>query len=429
MLAPLKGDPMATAPLQPTLRLLLVMAALTLLHCDTGDESSMGPDGAGTPDSDMPDAGATPDADTTSDAAPAPVCVQGMGPMPRELLLPNGEVNGVFDPNLARDPATQRLWMSYSGVTGPAGSGKVSTHLSYSDDQGQTWCHQGVVNAALVVPENEQPVGIAKPSAHWNEETSAIVYDPSAPSESRWTLIWMKYLHIEDNIPGNEDRHFEHGWIAQRKAATAEGLLAAPETKLFSASLYHASAAIEEYNASVPGGLPEKSWALDADLGSCLAFAEPGIIAVDSKVYVAMYCARDEVNRDVVLVERSGGVWSYKGTLLTAAHASAIHPALTSFNGADLVEVDGSIHLIVSPTAGDAYLGCLDYEVNTATGSLVDTDDNGPDALYAYPASSDPDVYLSGACTYDEDSAMGLVFGEVHATGTQFRLFATGEKL
>ena len=106
--------------------------------------------------------------------APA-VCTVGSGPFPRPLELPNPEPNGVFDPNLARDPETGRLWMAYSGVSGPAGSGLVSTHLAYSDDDGTTWCHAGVVNQARDVPREEQPARVAGSNGHWNHEVAAIV--------------------------------------------------------------------------------------------------------------------------------------------------------------------------------------------------------------------------------------------------------------
>lgn len=401
---------------------LLPIALSTL--CCSSDDSELVSDARP-----VVDASQNVDSTPSPDAMSAPVCTTAIGGTPRSLLLPKSEENGVFDPNLARDPATQRLWMSYSGVTGPGGSGEVSTHLSYSDDDGVTWCHQGIANPAKKVPESEQPTNIAMPEGFWNHETSAIAYDPSAPPDSRWILVWMRYLHVEDNIPDNEDRHFEHGWIAQKRSATAEGLLSAPESKLFSASFYHLLPQIETYNNMVPGGVPEKRWDSDPNLSDCVAFAEPGVISANGKLYVAMFCAKESAEHEVVLVEKSEGSWSYAGTLLTPEDALAINPALTTFNAPDIVVSDGAYRLLVSPTAGIAYLGCIEYSIDLESGSLEDSDNNGPDALSAYAASTDPDTFLTGACTYDENSSMGLVVGEAHVSAPQFRLFATGQTL
>ncbi len=138
------------------------------------------------------DSGALTDASNDSstgdvgDLGVEPWCVTTTGSFPRRLLVPDSEPNGFFDPSLALDPATQRLWMSYSGVTGPAGSGAVSTHLAYSDDGGDTWCDGGLVNSSE--PEPNPPAEFAGLEAKWNHETSSIVYDPDAPANARWKV-------------------------------------------------------------------------------------------------------------------------------------------------------------------------------------------------------------------------------------------------
>ena len=280
--------------------------------------------------------------------APA-VCTVGSGPFPRSLELPNPEPNGVFDPNLARDPETGRLWMAYSGVSGPAGSGLVSTHLAYSDDDGTTWCHAGVVNQARDVPREEQPARVAGSNGHWNHEVAAIVNDPAAPAQARWRLVWHRYLHVADSDPATDDRRFEYGWIAQRTAASAEALLTAPETKLFAAAAYSALPEVEAYNDAVTGGRPLWRLDRDPDLAGCLAVTEPGVIASGGAFYVAMFCFRAAEDQDIVLVRLTHGTgeWAYVGTLLTTRDAAAINPALVGFNAADIVTVGGTHRLLV----------------------------------------------------------------------------------
>jgi hypothetical protein len=321
--------------------------------------------------------------------------------------------------------------MAYSGVTGPAGSGLVSTHLTYSDDDGTTRCDAGVVNRAAPVPPEEQPARLAMPNGHWSHEVSALAHDPGAPAEARWRLIWHRYLHIEDGDPATDDRRFQHGWIAQRTAATAEGLRTAPEVKLFGSLAYHADPEIEAYNDAQPGGTPEWRFDRDPDLGRCLAFSEPGLIASSGQLYVAMFCFRSPDEQEVVLVRLSHATerWSYVGTLLTSGDAAAVNAALVGFNGADLVSIGGTHRLLVSPTNGAAYLGCIEYEVDLETGAPRDADGNGPDPLFAFPKNTDPGVFQTGACTYDEASPLGLIVGDTWLDGVQFRLVATGARL
>jgi hypothetical protein len=68
------------------------------------------------------------------------------GSFPEEINLPPSGDNGAYDPSVATDPMTGRVWMSYSRVEGQAGSGYVSTHLAYSDDGGATWNYSGLIN-------------------------------------------------------------------------------------------------------------------------------------------------------------------------------------------------------------------------------------------------------------------------------------------
>ncbi len=358
-----------------------------------------------------------------------PTCVTGSADFPRALALPNPEPNGVFDPNLAYDPDSGRLWMAYSGVTGPAGSGWVSTHLSYSDDSGLTWCHAGLVNPATLVPPAQMPSDRTGPEGQWNHEVAAIEFDPGADPAQRWRLIWHRYLHIADDDLSTEDRLFQHGWIAQRTAASAEGLLDAPETILFSSLAFHVNAEIENYNLAAAGTEPEKRFDQDPDLGTCLAFSEPGMLAYEGDLYIAMYCFRSAQQQDIVLVrlDHASKQWSYVGTLLTSEHARAIDPALGAFNGADLFVRAGSYRLIVSPTAGQGYLGCLEYEVDLKNGTLTDSNGDGPDPLLAFPKNTNADVIQTGACSYHQESQLGMIVGDTHLSGIQFRLVATGQ--
>ena len=355
-------------------------------------------------------------------------CITGSEELPRALEIPGSDLNGIYDPNLAWDPVSERLWLSYSSVNGDAGVGRISTHLGYSDDNGITWCFAGVANASADVSREDQPAAIAQDHAHWSHETSVIFYDADAPEEKQWNLVWHRYLHVEDNIAGNEDRHFEHGWIAIKSADSPMGLLDAAEEKLFSSIAYHFDPVIEAYNNAAPGGLPLRRFDSDPLLADCLAFAEPGISASDGHIYAALYCFRSQEQQDIILVslDHDTGIWSSVGTLLTTQDAQAIHPDLIGFNASEIYETDAGWRLMVSPMTGP-YLGCIEYGLDFETGTLIDNNGDGPDPLYSYEKNPDPQVFQSGACTYHRQSNTGLIVGDVYTTGVQFRLIATGE--
>ncbi|MEM6731392.1 MAG: hypothetical protein AAF658_07535, partial [Myxococcota bacterium] len=182
--------------------------------------------------------------------------------------LPHDGDNGTFDPSLELDPATGRLWMSYSSVLGPGGSARVSTNLAYSEDGGATWCLEGVVNAAESVAPADLPEAFRERPSHWNHEVSTLVRDAAAPEEARWKLLWHRFLVADDGVAGTDDRQFAFGWIGLKSAATPSALLRAEEQKLFVATGY---ASVRSFNDTIIGP-PLVDFSTDPSLSRCLAF-------------------------------------------------------------------------------------------------------------------------------------------------------------
>jgi hypothetical protein len=58
--------------------------------------------------------------------------------------------------------------------------------------------------------------------------------------------------------------------------------------------------------------------------------------------------------------------------------------------------------------------------------ATVDADGDGPDPILAIPKNPDGDVFQTGACTYQEGVATGIIVGDTYLSGVQFRLVATG---
>ncbi len=332
-----------------------------------------------------------------------------------ELNLPTAP-NGVYDPDLEFDADAGVLWLSYSGVDGPPGTGQVSTLLARSLDRGLTWCDFGVINRASSLSAAELPPGVVAPGGHWNHETSAISHDPSAPVNERWRLIWHRYLHA-DLPDGGDGRLFEYGWIAERTAASPEGLASAPEHKLLSTIAYHFTPAIEGWNNAAPGGLPRQN--LSAQL-PCLGAAEPSLLARGGRLFLTFFCFT-AAQQDIVLLELNRGTnrFDTRGRLLGSTEAMAFNPLLTTFNGADLVERGTEVRLLVSPVVQTLYAGCLSYPVtdlNTPTVALSPT----------FGISQTAGVGQTGACTWHDQSTLGVLSGDVLLSGVQFRVYGNG---
>ena len=341
-----------------------------------------------------------------------------------------GEDNGLYDPTLAFDPATGRVWMVFSRVDGPGGQGQVSTHLAYSDDGGLEWCYEGLINQSDIVQPHERPGEYADAvSAHWSQEVPSIAYDPVAPEEERWRILWHRYLHVDDGIPANDDRRFPFGWIASRSASEPSLLASANEEKLFSAAAYHFSPAIESYNNNILDLPDVQLHTLHRDLADCLAFSEPGMQAYNEELYVSLVCARLEGRSSVILVrlDHESQTWDYVSTLLTADDAQTMETNWQSFSATDLFAVEDKHYLLVSPVsnATNVYVGCVLFRVDLETGTVMRMDDGSLDDLLRLPAGER--VIQTGVCTFDPASTeTGIIIGDAVWEEPQFQLYATG---
>lgn len=300
---------------------------------------------------------------------------------------------GIFDPSMTRDPGTGRLWMSYSSVDTSiyyvsSLYWAVSIRLAYSDDNGISWQDAGVVVApkveTLVGPMTEaHPTGDIPAGSQgiWQSETSSLIYDPSAPIADRWKLIWFQYLNA------NLTSYFvDHSWIAMKMASTPLGLATATPVKLFGGvGLQSDGSNTGSPVFSPTGGMPAIQLNVDltqsavganlTDLHLCI-FAEPGLYATNSAVYLAIFCADATTMPITEYLDyfrcgspcnmTSAASWEYLGRLLTPADAQAA-TADHHFQAPALVEKDGKTYLIVTPvdtTSGDRYNGCRVYELS-----------------------------------------------------------------
>ncbi|MBP7585274.1 MAG: hypothetical protein KBA61_14635 [Spirochaetes bacterium] len=145
---------------------------------------------------------------------------------------------GIFDPSLARDPASSRIWMSYSEVdnsawsTNPSYNHLIHTRIAYSDDAGNDWTDAGILvntseDVTITVDEVDH-------QGTWVHEVSALVFDPDDDPGKRWKIFWHHYLWLDGA------QLFQHGWIGMKSAPSPAGPWSA-ERKIFVGSMYDAA--------------------------------------------------------------------------------------------------------------------------------------------------------------------------------------------
>lgn len=369
----------------------------------------------------MPSEEASPGSGSPSERCGSPSVVGSV------LDVPSDGDNGVFDPSLAYDPQTDRLWMSHSSVQGRAGQGAlVTTSLAYSDDRGDIWCLFGQVNEARRLEPEERPARFRDLDSHWNHEVSTLVRDPSAPPQQRWQLFWHRYLEVVDGDPDTDDRRFEYGWIGYKTAATPAQLRVATERKLIAATGYRSESS---YNDTVLGS-PEVDFSANPDLSECLAFTEPGALAYAGGLFLSVICA-DGREQSARLLERNPeGGFEFVSTAVDRALAQSVleastngtpgpdNPALLGVSASELTLVEGEPTLIVSPIV-ENYRGCWFFSLDLSSGEVSPL----PSLIVEHAAGT----ILSGVCDYDAHATeTGVLFGEASFDRPQFRLFATG---
>ena len=326
-------------------------------------------------------------------------------PLPEEIVFDGIGTRGIFDPCIALDPDTGRIWMSYSLVGDsamwPDRNSTVSTRLAFSDDAGKTFQGAGLpVNTAEDVV---LPLAPPNDAGTWNHEVSAIACDPGAPADQRWKMLWHRYLWV------NGIQHFEHGWIAMRTAPAPDGPWSA-ERKLFAGSLYDSA-------NDVTIGPPEVVLdQLDPALAGCLAFSEPGMVAAPDALYVALLGPEFDDNRILLLKwphPNPAGTWQYLGSFLTGK-ANAAPLGYDGFSAPDMFAEDDTFFLMVTPQTANRYLGVFVFEIEDLEQAKLVQDAGGPvPVMELYGA----DTTHNGAATYiPEASQCGILYSEVYPT-------------
>ncbi len=358
---------------------------------------------------------------------------------PERITFTGGGQLGIFDPSIAKDPGDSRLWMSYSAVDPSVFYSTdfywgVSIRLAFSDDNGGTWQDGGVAVSSftenivgpMTVTSPIPPIGSGS-AGIWQSETSSLIYDPGAVINERWKIIWFQYLN------SNLNNYFlDYSWIAMKTAATPLALAAATPVKLFGGFGIQSDGEITASPVLSPIGGPA-AIALDSDLtqaavGASLSdlskcvFAEPGMAATSTAVYLSIFCA--DVNTDPpeeYLMQfkcanpctmTNAADWEYLGKLLTPADAAAA-TGRDHYQAPSLVEQNGKTYLITTPvdtTSGNRYDGCVVYEFADVNTNTLLTDSGGK-LIEVTGVSGDPSLH-NGACDYFDGLSGGIIYSQ-----------------
>ena len=310
-------------------------------------------------------------------SAPVLCSADGAGASARQQAILGGiGARGVFDPSVTEDPATRRLWMSYSSFDASTHSRfAVSLRIAYSDD-GEKWHDAGPVqmpSEILAGPLQATEAGEVEIGSEtrgtWQNETSTLVYDAQAPREERWKLFWHQTLWVND-VP----RYASYSWIALKTADSPTNLVHARPTKLFTG--YMAKTAGESSAAPAFSPIPAppaiRLDKQDPQLGACM-FGQPAALAAPDGLYLALDCAwlgsRPQLHTVLLrcahpnCVVTDAANWTVVGRLTEPRDGPQLDPQYEGFGGTTLAEKNGRYYLIATPfaTKGHRYDGCNVY--------------------------------------------------------------------
>jgi hypothetical protein len=297
-------------------------------------------------------------------------------PTARKPLLAEIGAHGVFDPSVTEDPATGRLWMSFSSFEASSHSRSgIDLRIAYSDD-GETWHDAGAVQRFAEViagPFQATAAGEVEIESEsrgtWQNETSTLIYDAHAPHEQRWKLFWHQTLWVND-VP----RYASYSWIALKMADSPGSLVRAPPIKLFTG--YMARTAGESSAAPafspIPGPPAIHLDKKDPQLGACM-FGQPAAISAPDGLYLALDCAwlgtRPQLHTVLLRCAypdcevTNAANWTVVGRLTEPRDGPQLDERYAGFGGTTLAEKNGRYYLIATPFAseGHRYDGCNVY--------------------------------------------------------------------
>lgn len=370
--------------------------------------------------------------DTISPPTPTPIS------FPRDLQTGIGNHGslGVFDPSLAKDPHTGKLWMSFSGVA-PSGNMPmeyiVSLHLAYSTDNGFTWAYHGQVVPAVEITTGlidnlagSTPNVAAGTGGAWLNETSSLVYDPYGKAGEEWKLVWHNYLRVDDNPATQESTrnfHIDFASIHLKVAASPEDLASATTHRFINGILFHG----DNFTPGSPAYPQITSASLfvpptdigGSDLDLCLV-AEPDLHVDSTGLYFAFSCpylsSSNPLQHAALFkcdhpcdITNASNTWNYLGKFGLAAEALPFGSNFVGFSAVDLFSKGSETFVVMTPRT-TMYSGCVLFRFSDLQTATLETEGG---QLKSYGSYLLTDGTHHGACSYHEDAdTLGLFLSQ-----------------
>lgn len=332
-----------------------------------------------------------------------------------EYTLPNGKPSpfgGYADPSV-REDSNGVLWLSYSwphlefADRRPIPS--VDIHLARSLDQGASWAF---VTKLLTATPMSNP---AAPSQAGYLDYEVVNLLPVAVSgQTVWFGVTLNYFVPEQGGMAARPSNSFHIRVYQADHPTE--IPSAPYTIL------GGGATAKEWNASqslIPGDIG----ILDR---TSFFWNEPSLYYESGTLYLTMVSFhlrnRSDISRDSVHVfaTRPDGLpsswkWEYKGELAGAEEASILQA--TRLTQVDIARSKtGALLLIASPDdwnekAGDYnHKGCVALEIVSLDRPALRRSASGNLVVHARVEDTQANDLGSAACSYDPNSATGILF-------------------
>lgn len=345
----------------------------------------------------------------------------------RKYTLPDGSdspFSGYADPTIRRDDAGV-LWLSYSYPhlkfvdRKPVPS--VDIHLAKSEDEGNTW---NFVTALFTATPISNPV---TPSQTGYLDYEVVNLLPAVINgQTTWFGVTLNYF-----VP-------EQGGMAKRPSDS------------FHIRVYQADSLTDLTNAPyavLAGGATNPAWnpsqsLIPEDMSPLdkrtFFWNEPSLYYENGTLYLIMVAFnlknREDISRDAVYVFAtkpeglpSSWQWEYKGELLGNMEAKML--GATRLTQVDIVRgKQGDLLLIASPDDwnnefGDYnHKGCVVLEIVSLDKPAVKKDDSGNLLLHAKIMDSQANELGSAACSYDPNSATGILFTRRSKTQGSFTI-------
>ncbi len=313
---------------------------------------------------------------------------------------------GYGDPSLRRDPASGRLWLSYSYLSvhpWPSPEFGVGIHLASSDDGGASWRFERVLARSAGELDPAPPGGLGV-SVH-EVSTLAPLGDGAG---SRWFGMHLRYFQPfgeEDRRPGS--LHFRLG-----RSGSPLGLGWGRGARL-------------------AGPITDPAWGTDLDLSTlhpdlagCAAWTEPALYGLDGTLYLVAQClvvdlatgARRPGDEFLGVFASAGRgplrqlEWSWRGRLTDRRDARALGGQVLT--QPDVARArDGSLLLLVTPKrlfGGERHKGCRALELESLDPPRLRRNAAGRPVVRADIRSSDSTGLGPGLCAYDPASSTGI---------------------